>query len=130
MSYALPEGSHLIPLDQALLMTTRYRENVEKIIAPELVGQDILCICETFKKDAFCEFLSRDYVYGFRIYYGMSEDLKVHAILVGVNEKGEDILPNTPGGPPTGDGDGEIFEDAQRCPTTCPPTSVFNSLVY
>jgi hypothetical protein len=120
------DGSHLIPLDQAMAMTTRYQKNVTSILQPDLVGQNILCICETFKKDEFLAFLSRDYVYSFRIYYGMSEDMQVHAILVGVDKDGNDILPAGHNGPP-GDGDGQIFEDAIRCPTECPPSSCLNT---
>ena len=55
-----------------------------------------------------------------RIYYGMSDDLKIHAIGVGVNSKDEDILPT--------EGIGAaltttpvIVEDGSRCPDVCPP---------
>jgi hypothetical protein len=45
---------------------------------------------------------------------------------VGVNEKGEDILPatSTIG---MAEGYGDILEDALRCPTACPPESPLNS---
>lgn len=124
MSNFLPPGSHLIPLDQAKAMAIRYQENKDKILAPEYLGQNILCTCETFRKEEFLQYLSREDVTAFRIYYGMSENLQVHAILLGVDEDGNDILPKTPapGEPNDGDG-GEIFEDGLRCPDSCPPVT-------
>jgi len=128
MSNTPPEsGSHRIPLDQAKAMVFRYADNMDDILKPELEKQNILPISETFRKEAILEYFSKDFVDQIRIYYGMSEDLQIHAILVGVDKDGNDILPNTPlppghAHPPGGDGDdGEIFEDAVRCPSTCPP---------
>jgi hypothetical protein len=129
MSNTIPpeSGSHRIPLDQAKAMVFRYADNMDDILKPELEQQNILPISETFRKEAILEYFSKDFVDQIRIYYGMSEDLQIHAILVGVDKDGNDILPNTsqaPGHPhpPVGDGDdGEIFEDAVRCPSTCPP---------
>jgi hypothetical protein len=129
MSYELPPlGSHRIPLDEAKAMAIRYQENMDDILKPELLAKNILPISETFRKDAFLEYLSKDFVHAFRIYYGMKPDLTIHAILVGVDQDGKDILPDPivnpgPGHPnPPGDGNvGEIFEDATRCPTLCPP---------
>jgi hypothetical protein len=129
MSYVIPPGSHRIPLDQAKAMVVRYAEKKNMILNPDAVSQNALPISETFRKDAIIEFLSKDIVHAIRIYYGMSDDLLVHAIIVGVDKDGNDILPNSPVGhpghghphPPGGGEDGEIFEDAARCPTYCPP---------
>ena len=130
MSYVIPPGSHRIPLEQAKSMVVRYAEKKDLILNPEAVVNNALPISETFRKDAIIEFLSKDYVHAIRIYYGMSEDMLVHAIIVGVDKDGNDILPKAPGHGhpghghphPPGDGeDGEIFEDAARCPSTCPP---------
>jgi hypothetical protein len=139
MSYVIPPGSHRIPLEQAKSMVVRYAEKKDQIFSPDALAQNALPISETFRKDAIIEFLSKDIVHAIRIYYGMSEDLLVHAIIVGVDKDGNDILPKGVGHPghghggghggghghphPPGDGeDGEIFEDAQRCPTYCPTT--------
>ncbi|MES2004935.1 MAG: hypothetical protein V4450_10470 [Bacteroidota bacterium] len=136
MSYTIPPaGSHLIPLDMAVAMTTRYRANMDDILKPELVDQGILAISETFNKELFLQYLQKDTVAAFRIYYGMSEDLQIHAIIVGVDKDGHDILPQKSSGPghpghphPPGDGDdGEIFEDGVRCPSYCPPQSHLNT---
>ncbi len=123
MSYEIPPGSHRITLDRALEMTARYKENMDIIISPEMANQNILAISETFRKDELIAYLSQDFVYSIRIYYGMSEDMQVHAIILGVDKDGNDILPAQPGhSHPPGDGEeGELFEDAVRCPTTCPP---------
>ena len=122
----LPTGSHLIPLNQAIEMTTRYRETKETILAPEYKGQNILSTCETFNKEQFLAYLSKDIVVGFRIYYGMSEDLKIHAIIVGVDKDGGDILPSKTNNLDLKTGEGEIFEDGQMCPPICPPPSDLN----
>jgi hypothetical protein len=131
----LPGLSHVIPLDQAAAMTKRYRDHRNEILKPEYANRDILAICETFNKIPVQHLVASDECVGLRIYYGMSEDLLCHAILVGVNSKGEDILPDTSsnfGG--EGDGDGEddggegggTLEDSIRCPTVCPPDSPLN----
>jgi hypothetical protein len=124
MSYTLPTGSHRIPLDEAKTMVLRYNANMDEILNPQLEEENILPISETYNKDAILAYLSKDFVYGIRIYYGMKENKQIHSIIIGVDKDGNDILPKPiiPGQPPTGDGDeGEIFEDAVRCPSTCPP---------
>jgi hypothetical protein len=51
-----------------------------------------------------------------RIYYGMDETLSVHAILVGVDQNGNDILPIAA----TGDEEeGIIVEEGRICPPHC-----------
>ncbi|MES2374128.1 MAG: hypothetical protein V4557_16245 [Bacteroidota bacterium] len=130
MSYVIPPGSHRIPLEQAKTMVLRYNEQKEEILNPDLQAQNILPVSETFRKDAILAYLAKDFVYAIRIYYGMTEDKQVHAIIIGVDKDGNDILPKSPQQgtehghphPPVGDGEeGEIFEDALRCPSTCPP---------
>ena len=126
MSYVIPPGSHRIPLEQAKVMVLRYNEKKNEILNPDLETENILPISETFRKDAILAYLSKDFVHAIRIYYGMSENNEIHAIIIGVDKDGNDILPKTSqrghGHPPGGDDDeGEIFEDAVRCPSTCPP---------
>jgi hypothetical protein len=61
---------------------------------------------------------------GFRIYYGMDADKKVHAMLIAIDINGNDILPSdasvkfVPGSSMSGGG-GVAGEEAQRCPPTC-----------
>lgn len=127
LTYVLPtQESHSISLEKAVEMTTLYRENRNGILKEEYKFNDLLALNETFNKEAIIALLQQENCVAFRIYYGMSEDLKVHAILVGVNDKGEDILPttSTEGGT---EEDGVILEEAHRCPTICPPASPLNN---
>lgn len=112
--------NHEISLQDAVTMTSRYRENKESILNS---GQpaDTLAICETFSADSIKQLLDQQGCEHFRIYYGMDENLKVHAILVGANEEGQDILTSGLNEDP-----GVILEDGQRCPHLCPPASVLN----
>lgn len=123
--------THSIPLDQAVAMTRRYRDHRNEILKPEYANRDILAICETFNKVPIQALAENPACVGIRIYYGMSEDLLCHAILVGVNDLGEDILPASARSASSSnldgdDDDGEILEDSVRCPTVCPPDSPLN----
>jgi hypothetical protein len=117
-------ANHFISLDQAIGMTTLYREEKENILIPELREQNILAICETFDRAAFDALLAQDGCEGIRIYYGMEEGLKVRAIFVGVNEENEDMLPSGEGLEST-EGN-NIVEAGQVCPVLCPPPSPLN----
>ncbi|MDB5196348.1 MAG: hypothetical protein JWP88_719 [Flaviaesturariibacter sp.] len=108
--------AHEISLDEAIKMTTLYREN-KKAIDP----QSLLALSETFDRSALDRILAQGDCKKLRIYYGMDEKKGVHAILVGVNEKDEDILPKE-----GMEGDGELAEDGRRCPNECPPESPLN----
>ncbi|MGN6298288.1 MAG: hypothetical protein ACTHM7_15970 [Ginsengibacter sp.] len=55
----------------------------------------------------------------------MSDDLKVHAVIVGVNSNNEDILPSSVS-MLTREDDPVILEEATRCPDDCPPSSPLN----
>jgi hypothetical protein len=113
---------HDISLAEAIEMTARFRDNRNSILGETYQEQNILPICETFSKSAIEDVLSQDGCEGFRIYYGMDENLKIHAILVGVNDENEDILPSE-----IEETGGVILEDGQRCPPSCPPASPLNS---
>ena len=114
-----------ISLQQAIEMTTRYRENKEAVIAKEYAGQDILCISDTLNKSAVATLLAKPGCTAIRLYYGMNEELQVRPILVAVNENNEDMLPDTAN--LDGDDPGEdIVDDAIKCPPLCPPPSKLN----
>ena len=117
--------SQLISLQQAIDMTTLYRAQKENILAPGYKDQNILAICETFDRSVFDTVLAQEGCAGLRIYYGMDTSLKVHAIVVGVNDKDEDMLP--PESIQAGGGEGSIIEDGNRCPDLCPPVSPLNN---
>lgn len=126
-NYTLPSaGSHTIPLEVAEVMTARYRANLDTILATEYQNSGILCYSETFNLTDINALVQQTGAAGIRVYYGMREDLSVHAILVAVDQDGKDIVRMGP--PGNGEDDGEIVEDAQRCPPTCTmPSSPLNS---
>ncbi|HTE12183.1 MAG TPA: hypothetical protein VK645_14470 [Chitinophagaceae bacterium] len=112
--------SNFITLDQAIALTKKYRSQKEKMLIPELRDKGILPICETFDSSSFATLVGEPGCVSIRVYLGMSEDLKVRLLAVGVNEKGEDILPAA--GAKLADGGGNIVEDGQRCPDICHPS--------
>jgi len=124
MSYPLPAGgTQLISLNDAATMTTFYRNNKSAILNPGYGS--VLCNSETFNLEDVNTMLAAHGAAGMRIYYGMDENYQVHAILVAVDEEGNDILPeensllNTD---PV-----VIIEQGIRCPPTCPADSPLNS---
>jgi len=116
---------NFITLDAAINMTALYRLEKENILAPEFKGQNILPICETFDRIAFDALLGEAGCTAVRIYYGMSDDQKIHAVVVGVNSNNEDILP-AQGSVLVMDTAPVILEEATRCPDDCPPDSPLN----
>lgn len=117
--------NHFISLAKAANMTTLYRYQKEEILQPEYQGENILPICESFDRNEFDIVLAQEGCAGLRIYYGMSDDFKIHAIIVGVNDKNEDMLPPT-GTTSASETDDEIIENGNRCPDLCPPASPLN----
>lgn len=117
-----------ISLSTAVKMTKLYREKNNTILAPEYQNRNILARCETFSKAGFEKLINQPECTGVRIYYGMTDDLKVHAIAVGVNHRNEDILHITATLTQDSDGDDEatILEESTRCPDDCPPPSELN----
>jgi hypothetical protein len=125
MSYQIPTTDHRISLATAIEMTTRYRENRQSILA-DPTDETMLPLSETFNKDAISGLLNTTGAEAFRIYYGMTENKNIHAILVAVDQGGNDILPSTAAENISDDDDEVILEDGQRCPYTCPPDSPLN----
>jgi hypothetical protein len=122
--------SQFISLQQAIEMTTLYRLEKENILAVPFKNQNILCKSETFARDVFDSVLAQPGCTGLRVYYGMDPTFKVHAIVVGVNNNNEDILPSALSSKSrtlslTG-GDEGIIETGNRCPDDCPPESDLN----
>ncbi|MBC7934555.1 MAG: hypothetical protein H7Y86_04230 [Rhizobacter sp.] len=105
-------------------MTTRYRANREAILQETFQNRDILPLSETFARGAIENLFAEGTCEGLRIYYGMDEEEKVHAIIVGVNEDNEDILPASLS---IVENEPVIIEEGQRCPPSCPPASDLNS---
>jgi hypothetical protein len=119
--------NHFITLQTAISMTTLYRQEKENILAADYKNQNILPLSETFDRTAIDAILQEEGCTSVRIYYGMSEDLLVHAILVGVNANNEDILPSSENTISTlGSDDDVIAEQGIRCPPDCGPSSPLN----
>lgn len=118
-------SSGFISLAKAIEMTTLYRKNKEAIIAPSFAGKNILSICDTFNKAAVAALLAKPDCTAIRLYYGMGDDLQIRPILVAVNAKDMDILPD--GSTLDSEDIGEdIVDDTVKCPPICPPPSPLN----
>jgi hypothetical protein len=116
--------NQFISLKQAIAMTSLYRKEKENILAKQFQDQNILPNCETFDRAVFDSLLAKPDCSAIRVYYGMDESLKVHAILVPVDSKNEDILPG-----PSAEVKyeyGDIGEEGRRCPDDCPSSSPLN----
>ncbi|HUC82467.1 MAG TPA: hypothetical protein VMR70_16290 [Flavisolibacter sp.] len=120
--------NHFITLEKAKQMNARYRNEKENILAENYRGQNILAICESFDRSAFDRVLSQQGCTGIRIYYGMDEQDKVHAVVVGFDINGHDILPTAAAAAIASDGEEfeGIIEEGNRCPDMCPPESPLN----
>jgi hypothetical protein len=114
--------SQFITLREGVTMTTTFMGKKETILSNVYQNQDILPVSETFDKSTVEAILAQDGCVKLRIYYGMDEGSKVHAILVGVDEDDTDMLPSGEDDPNT-----QIAENAQRCPTDCGTNSPFNT---
>lgn len=122
-------SNHFISLSQAVEMTTRYRSRKETILEPEYRGKNTLLLAETFTRDAFDALLAEDGCVSIRVYFGMTEDLQVRTIFVGVNKDDEDLLPPIDAGlkvQETTTGTNRIVEEGAPCPEFCPKRSALN----
>lgn len=116
-------NSHLINLTTAVTLTTEFRSNRNSVLQTQFQSSDILPLSETFNRNDIDLLLGQTGCAAIRIYYGMDTELQLHAVLVGVNEDNEDILPSTL----LNNGEDIIVEEGQRCPIICPPQSPLNN---
>jgi hypothetical protein len=121
MSDVITNGKNLIPLERAKKLTGFYKEERGRLINPSIAKKDVIPYSETFDRSAIDLLLKLEGCVGIRIYQGLDEEFKLHSIIVGVNEKGEDLIipDSTEGGEPA-EGGGFVVEDAVRCPPNCP----------
>lgn len=120
--------NQFISLQTAITMTSLYRSQCNNILKPEFQNQSILPYSEAFDRDVFDIVLAKPGCSGLRIYYGMSEDLKIHTIIAGTDENGNDILPqNSSASSSSTTSDDDIIENGIRCPDICPSGSPLNS---
>ena len=111
--------THQISLEQAVEMTSRYREN-RRANFP---------LYETFERQAIDRLLATAGCEYLRIYYGMKADMQADAILVAVDTNNQDILPTlqtTTAEQLSADDDPIVVEDGYRCPQFCPSNSPLN----
>jgi hypothetical protein len=120
-------NNHSISLDEAKKMTKKFRADKDKIVKDEFKGKHLIPNCESFDRKAFDVLLQREDCVGVRIYYGMKDASdRIHAIIVGFDAEGKDILPVE--GATALDGvDPTIIENGQPCPTVCPSGGLNNS---
>ena len=117
--------SHFIPLTEARQMTALYRNNREAILQPSYQNQALLPLSETFDRAAFDTVLAKSGCTALRIYYGMDESLKVHALIVGVDANGQDLIPADVSAATATDED--IIEHGVRCQEICPTSSLLTT---
>lgn len=119
---------HVITIDEASVLTKRFRENRETVLATAYQGRDLLPLSETFDRSAIEMLLNKPGCTAIRIYYGMDTDLKLHAVIVSSNENNEDIITGdqaqSRGG---GEDEGDVLETGVRCPSVCPEPSELNT---
>lgn len=117
--------NHFISLQEAVDMTTLYRAEHENILKTQFQNQNILARSESFERAAFETLLAKNGCAGLRIYYGMDETYKVHAIIVAIDANGADILPSS--NLTETEEEKDIVERGIRCPELCPTASPLNS---
>ena len=125
---------HFISLDKAKKMTALYRKEKDNVVTKEHQEKKTLPLCETFDAEPFRIVLNKPGCVGIRIYYSMDDEKKIHLIIVGVNDKDEDILPDAQSttnvlsdATTNTTTDQTIIEDGIVCPPVCPPASPLNS---
>ncbi len=100
--------THFISKDEAKKMIAVYKEHQNRNI--NIKNREIFALTESFDAEAFRILLAKPGCKRVRIYYGMSDDLRLHAIIVGVDANNVDIL----------DGVASIMERGVVCPPICP----------
>lgn len=103
-----------ITLADAKALVQRYATNRSAILKTQF-STDILPTSETFSLTEINTLLNQTGCTSFRVYFGMKTDFSICAILVGVDNQGNDILVT---------GNTKIIEEGQRCPPNCPATSL------
>lgn len=112
--------NNVISLQQAIDMTTRFRDQ------NGAGGKFTIPNCETFDRAVFDQILSQTDCVKMRIYSSLDTNLGYRSIIVGVNDKDEDMLPASMTSDATAGSDNTIAEDGMTCPPYCPPSSPLN----
>ena len=114
--------SHFITLAEAKALTSNFKKSHEKLLHADFKGKGALPVCETFSREAFDVVLAKPGCKGLRIYFAMDNTDMVKVVIVGVNEKNEDMITVSEGK----DDPSDIIDQGTRCPVSCPPPSPLN----
>jgi hypothetical protein len=118
-------NNHSISLAEAKRMTKKFRDQKDNIVKDEHKGKHLIPFCESFDRAPFEKLLQREDCKGVRIYYGMKDsDQRLHAIIVGIDSQGNDILPIE--GTVMDGLEPIIIEDGKTCPEFCPTGAGLN----
>lgn len=112
----LGQEGHEITPEKAAEMTGRYKKQMSQMMVAGYANA--LPQAETFDKTIFEKLAGQPGCVSIRAYFGLDDANLVRLIFVGVNEKDEDMLPET--------GGGAVYEYGQRCPPACGVTSMLN----
>lgn len=116
---------HSIKLDEAKKMIKRFKEQKDAVMKEEHKGKHLIPHCESFDRAAFDILLQQENCKGVRIYYGMKEnEHQIHAIIVGFDSEGRDLLPVE--NIAMDSRDPIIIDQGQTCPTNCPDSGLSN----
>jgi hypothetical protein len=128
MTKSITGTDHMISLEKARKMIAHFHEKKEQLLHEKFKEVHVLNHCETFDRAAFDRLLAVPGCVGVRIHYGLDEDHKMHAIIVAVDEKDNDMLPNLSEDGVMEAGTGNtgpvIVEDGKTCPPFCNTTSL------
>jgi hypothetical protein len=123
---------HAVTLEHARKLTSALRARKDDLVKDEYKGKHIIPVCETFEREAIDKLLAYAGCTGIRLYYGLGDDDRLHAIIVGVDSEGKDLLPTATKNPqdgvmqPASDTEPVIVEDGLPCPPSCPTGSPLN----
>jgi hypothetical protein len=73
-----------------------------------------------FGKEIIMKFLNQPGCVGIRIHYAIDDNGKKQLILIGTNEKGQDLWPSSAGGKLKGGGGDGGGDQSMPCPPFCP----------
>ena len=105
--------NHEISHEEAIEMTTRFRDEIQSMFKPGFTAIGVLPLSETFNKTVFEDLVMQPGCVAVRAYLGMDDGNEVRLLFVGVDENNNDILSVSD------EQAGYIFEYGQRCPPIC-----------
>ena len=105
-------NKHLISLEEAKILTSRYRENIDALTNPDF--KNALPFSETFDAVAIQAILNQPECVSFKSYLGMKENKTICLIHIGVDAAGNDIINSL-----SGTGEDIIMEFGRPCPPFC-----------